>query len=159
MLPKQGSAKQVDALLQQGGTLMLLGDQAAGPKGCWVEFFGRPASCHKAVALFSLVNRAPMMLSYCRRLDRPLHFELGITALFDPQTDETLGVTELTQWYSDQLERMIRGAPGQYWWLHRRWKSRPPRRRRRRPLRRDPPAAAATPTPHRSARPLKTHEP
>ena len=125
ILPKRGSAKQIDALLQQGGTLMLLGDQAAGPNGCWVEFFGRPASCHKAVALFSLVNRAPMMLSYCRRLDRPMQFELGITAVFDPQIDEISGVKELTQWYSEQLEQMIRQAPGQYWWLHRRWKSRP----------------------------------
>ncbi len=61
MLPKRGSAAQLDAILQAGGTMVLLGDQAAGPKGCWVEFFGRPASCHKAVALFSLVNlRAPV---------------------------------------------------------------------------------------------------
>ena len=65
MLEKQGSAVQIDAILRSGGTMVLLGDQSAGPKGVWVQFFGRPASCHKAVALFSLVNRAPMMLASC----------------------------------------------------------------------------------------------
>ena len=40
--------------------LVLLGDQHAGPKGCWVDFFGQPASCHKGVALFTLTSGAPM---------------------------------------------------------------------------------------------------
>lgn len=121
MLPKRGSARQLDAILHAGGTMVLLGDQAAGPKGCWVEFFGRPASCHKAVALFSLVNRAPMLMVYSRRT-RPLHFEIGVTAVFDPLKDEMAGVKPLTRWYNRQLEEMIRRAPEQYWWLHDRWK-------------------------------------
>ena len=124
MLPKQGSAKQIDAILQTGGTMVLLGDQSAGPKGCWVEFFGRPASCHKAVALFSLVNRAPMLLAYSRRI-RPLKFELGVIAEFDPEKDELAGVKPLTQWYNEHLERVIRVTPAQYWWLHNRWKNKP----------------------------------
>jgi KDO2-lipid IV(A) lauroyltransferase len=123
MLPKRGSARQLDAVLASGGTMVLLGDQAAGPKDCWVEFFGRPASCHKAVALFSLVNRAPMLLVYSKRV-RPMQFEIGVNAVFDPLRDEMNGVKPLTQWYSDHLERMIRTAPDQYWWLHDRWKAR-----------------------------------
>ena len=31
-------------------------------------------------------------------------------------------IHELTQWYSDHMESIIREAPEQYWWLHRRWK-------------------------------------
>lgn len=124
MLAKRGTAVQIDAILQAGGTMVLLGDQSAGPKGCWIQFFGRPASCHKAVALFSLVNRAPMLLAYSRRT-RPLHFRIGVAAVFDPQCDEMAGVKPLTQWYNDQLERVIRTAPDQYWWLHNRWKNKP----------------------------------
>ena len=56
ILPKNGSAPQIDALLERGGTLVFLADQHAGPKGCWVDFFGRPASTHKAIGLFSLSN-------------------------------------------------------------------------------------------------------
>ena len=64
-------------MLSSGGILTLLGDQSAGKKACWVSFFGRPASTHKAVALFSLANDAPTMVSYARRLDRPLRYEVG----------------------------------------------------------------------------------
>ncbi len=37
ILPKQGSSAQVQAVLDSGGVLSLLGDQHAGPKGCWSE--------------------------------------------------------------------------------------------------------------------------
>ena len=125
MVPKKGSSKQLDAILSTGGTMVLLADQSAGPKGVFIDFFGRPASCHKAVALYSLVNRAPMLLAYSRRRDRPMQFEIGVTAVFDPLTDECGGVRELTQWYNHHLERTICTAPGQYWWLHNRWKYKP----------------------------------
>ena len=130
MLPKQGSAGAVALLMEQGGVLTVLGDQAAGHKGCWVEFFGRPASAHKAIALLALSHRCPLVVSYSRRLGRPLFYELGVQALADPaESDYNLTtVPELTQWYSDQLEAIVRVAPEQYWWLHRRWKGRPPAR-------------------------------
>ena len=134
---------------------MLLGDQAAAdrravgsnfwptgllPQGGRPVFPGQPGA-HD--------------VSYCRRLDQPLSVRIGDQALFDPQTDEVAGVKELTQWYSEQLERMIRRAPGQYWWLHRRWKSRPAATTAAN--RRDPASAGpATPIPPRLGRPRKT---
>ncbi len=125
ILPKRGSSFQVDQVLSRGGTLMLLGDQAAGPKGCWIEFFGRPASCHKAVALFSLAQNAPIVVAYARRRRRPMQFELGVLGVYDPAHDGRRDVVELSQWYSGLLEDVVRTAPDQYWWLHRRWKEPP----------------------------------
>jgi KDO2-lipid IV(A) lauroyltransferase len=131
ILPKQGSAAQVNAVLQSGGALTLLGDQHAGPKGCWVDFLGRPASCHKALALFTLTSGAPMLVTYAKRTGRPMRFELGLAGVADPAVggEELAGVRELTQWYNHALERVIRSAPEQYWWLHRRWKGAPRQRR------------------------------
>jgi Kdo2-lipid IVA lauroyltransferase/acyltransferase len=131
ILPKTGSAVQIDQLLASGGTLAVLGDQAAGPKGCWVEFFGRPASTNKAIPLFSLANNAPLAVGYARRLDRPLCYEVGFIAVFDPAEcpDQLAAVGPLSQWYCRQLEALIRVAPEQYWWIHRRWKGSPPARR------------------------------
>lgn len=128
ILPKDGSAKQVDAVLRAGGVIALLGDQSAGPKGCWVDFLGRPASCHKAVSLFTLVSGAPLVVAYGKRIGGPLQFELGTTGAVDPRLggDELKGVKPLTQWYNRALERIIRTAPEQYWWVHRRWKGEPP---------------------------------
>jgi KDO2-lipid IV(A) lauroyltransferase len=132
MLPKRGSRDMIQAVLSRGGILTLLGDQAAGEKACWVNFFGRPASTHKAVAAFSLANGAPTMVSSARRLDRALHYEVGPEAICDPRDPEFPfgSIPLLAQWYTDHLENLVRRSPEQYWWLHRRWKGQPPARKR-----------------------------
>lgn len=130
ILPKDGSAVAAQKVLDSGGILTILGDQHAGTKGCWINFLGRPAACHKAIALFTLSANAPMMVNYCRQLDQPLHFEIGCTGVADPlDLPENLrDVTSLTQWYNDRMAEAIGKAPQQYWWLHRRWKEKPVRK-------------------------------
>lgn len=143
MLPKVGSAPQADGVLATGGMLVLLGDQHAGPKGCWVDFMGRPSSCHKALALFTLVSKAPMVAVYCKRTTGPMRFELGMAGLMDPNqpAPELAGVKQLTQWYNQVLEREIRQEMHQYWWVHRRWRDEP---RRKKESAVEQPAEAAT---------------
>lgn len=133
MLPKKGSGTDIQQVLARGGILTLLGDQHAGQRQCWVNFFGKLASTHKAVSVFSLANKAPTMVSYARRLDKILHYEVGPEAICDPgDPNFELGtVPLLAQWYTDHLEALIRRSPGQYWWVHRRWKGEPGVRRKR----------------------------
>jgi len=134
MLSKNDCAEQLATLLEQGATLGLLGDQyATGKKNCWVDFYGRPASTHKAIALLSLMHDAPLAVSYCQRVDGPLRFKGGLLDVADPADPnfDLRSVPALTQWYTKQLERMINRAPEQYWWLHKRWKGTPPLRLRR----------------------------
>ncbi len=127
ILPKNGSAAEISMLLERRGTLSVLADQHAGPKGCWVDFFGQPASTHKAIALFALTNDAPLIVGFGRRLSRPLEYHMGITAQADPRelSPGARGITEITQWFTSALESIIRAAPEQYWWVHRRWKDGP----------------------------------
>lgn len=131
LFDKEGCAPDVDRLLRAGGTLSLLADQHAGDKGCWVEFMGVPASCHKALALFSMSSGAPMVAVFTRRVDRrPMHFESGCVAVADPQNDPSgncASVESLTRWYNQQLADTVRPSVEQYWWLHRRWRTPPPR--------------------------------
>jgi len=122
IIPKNGGYDQIAPVLARGGTMAFLADQYAGRKGCWVEFFGRPASAHKAIALLSLDSDAPIAVSAAWRLDQPLHFQFDTHATLDPRQPEAAGVREVTQWYTQRLEETIRWAPEQYWWLHRRWK-------------------------------------
>jgi len=138
MLPKHGSSQQIEELLAAGGTLVLLGDQHAGEGACWVEFFGRRASTHKAVALFTLAGNAPTLTGCVYRVGRPMHFELRVAEVVDPADSQfSLGsIPLLTQWYTRCLEELIRQAPGQYWWLHRRWREERNNGRRRRDRRR-----------------------
>jgi KDO2-lipid IV(A) lauroyltransferase len=133
ILPKEGSAGAVEQVLKQGGILALLGDQNAGRKGCWVEFFGRPASSHKGIALFTLASGAPTIFCFARRGKKPLSQTMGTTANLDPATmdGEMRTVTGITQWYTRLLEATIREAPEQYWWIHRRWRDYKPRPKRK----------------------------
>jgi Kdo2-lipid IVA lauroyltransferase/acyltransferase len=134
ILPKDHGAGQADEVLATGGILALVGDQHAGRRGCVVDFLGRPASCHKAVALFALLNKAPTMVITCTRTDRPMHFTMGMDDLVDPAENppECESVEGLTQWYNRALEARIREVPDQYWWLHDRWKDLKPRKREER---------------------------
>lgn len=128
MLPKQGSSLDIQQLLADNGTLAILGDQYAGPKGCWVDFLGRPASYHKSIGLFSLTNNAPLATCYARRLGEPLRFEIGLASVFDPTSPASVtpDLAGITQWYNDVLETVVRRDAEQYWWVHRRWKGTPP---------------------------------
>ncbi len=124
ILPKQGSATQVQELLENNGVLGLLGDQAAGPKGCRANFFDRQIFCHKAIALFALVNKAPLLVTTTCRTNGPMKFEITLEEQHDPShPNRELGnAREVTQWYCQLLEGAIRRRPEQYWWVHRLWK-------------------------------------
>ncbi|MCP4888734.1 MAG: lipid A biosynthesis acyltransferase [Planctomycetaceae bacterium] len=130
MVDKQGCAPTVERRLQEGGMLSLLADQHAGSKGCWVDFLGVPASCHKALSLFTLTSSAPMLVAGTRRTDKPMQFEFFCTGVADPQDDPEgicRSVNTLTAWYNQRLAEVIEEGVEQYWWLHRRWRTPPPR--------------------------------
>ncbi|WP_153558424.1 lysophospholipid acyltransferase family protein [Roseimaritima sediminicola] len=133
MVDKNGCAPEVDRHLSAGGVLTLLADQHGGERGCWVDFLGHPASCHKGLALFSLTSQAPMMVAYTRRCDGPMRFDQGLHGVVDPAdgTETTGGVRPLTAWYNDRLGEVVMRAPEQYWWLHRRWRPKPQRVRKK----------------------------
>ena len=67
-----------------------------------------------------------------------MHFEMRVADLVDPaDADFKLGsIPLLTQWYTRGLEDLIRIAPDQYWWLHRRWREQKNNGRARRERRR-----------------------
>lgn len=136
MVDKEGCAPAVDRHLQQGGILSLLADQHAGEKGCWVDFMGSPASCHKALSLFSLTSAAPMVVVATRRRHQmPMQFEVETSGWVDPAAEPAdpaaESVTSLTEWYNRRLAEAVSKSVEQYWWLHRRWRTPPDRVARR----------------------------
>jgi Kdo2-lipid IVA lauroyltransferase/acyltransferase len=133
LIPKTGGYDQMLAVLREGGVLSFLADQDAGQRGMFVEFFGRPASTHKAIALLAIEHNAPVVVGYARRIGPGFRYEVGCEALIEPE--EWTGTADdarlLTQRYTAALERVIRRDPEQYLWLHRRWKHQPKPRGRR----------------------------
>lgn len=122
MIPKKGGFDQILEVMNNQGTMTFLADQHAGEKGCWVDFFGREASTHKAIALLAIQHDSPVAVGYAIRGAQPLQYSLQLEGITAPR--EHAGVKELTTWYTNRIEDAIRRAPDQYWWLHRRWKER-----------------------------------
>jgi KDO2-lipid IV(A) lauroyltransferase len=136
LIPKKGGFDQMVEVLESGKLLSFLADQDAGARGMFVDFFGRPASTHKAIALLAIEHTAPIVVGYARRIGPGFRYEVGCDELIDPA--ELTGTADdaqlLTQRYTTAIERFIRRDPEQYLWLHRRWKNQPKPRKGKAPV-------------------------
>ncbi|HUU32383.1 MAG TPA: lipid A biosynthesis acyltransferase, partial [Phycisphaerae bacterium] len=99
------------------------------------DFFGRKASAYKSIAYLALEENVPIFVGGAyRTLDRPayrtgrFHYRIVmIDAIYPDAYPRSLdGAMAITQRYTAALERLVRLAPDQYLWVHRRWKTRPP---------------------------------
>jgi Kdo2-lipid IVA lauroyltransferase/acyltransferase len=128
ILAKKGEFDQIQALLAGGGVIATLADQDAGPRGLFVDFFGRPASTHKAVALMALQFGAVLMVVGVPKVREPMVYRVELADVIDPAeyAGRPDAARAITQRYTAALEQLVRRHPEQYFWLHRRWKHQPP---------------------------------
>jgi KDO2-lipid IV(A) lauroyltransferase len=79
-------------------------------------------------ALLARKTGAPLLPAFVRRLpEDPTHHVLQChpAILPDPALDEATDLLRMTQAFTDLLEAEIRADPGQWMWMHERWKHRP----------------------------------
>jgi KDO2-lipid IV(A) lauroyltransferase len=141
VIAKKDDFDRLTAVLRAGGKVATLADQDAGLRGVFVDFFGRPASTHKAVALMAIEFDAVVVVTGVPRVDRAgrpaarppagmggTYYAVEVEDVIDPReyADRPDAVKAITQRYTAALERLIRRHPEQYLWLHRRWKHQPP---------------------------------
>ena len=116
------SLKPVVYAIKKGHIVGLVSDQNGGEQGVFVDFFGRAASTPPGAALLALRFQAPIFVAALIRTG-PGRFR-GIireVPVYDKDTAQSL-----TQRYTTMLEEIIRAHPEQYFWMHKRWKTRPP---------------------------------
>lgn len=127
VIAKKGATEEVIEVLEKHGAVGFVADQNAGSKGLFVDFFGRKASTYKSIGLLAMEYQVPVVVGYARRLGKRFRFQIGMQDIIWPadwkQQDDPLRY--ITQRYTKALEEVVRKDPGQYWWIHRRWKSRP----------------------------------
>jgi lauroyl/myristoyl acyltransferase len=113
--------------LAAGDIILFPFDQhAAGRDGIEVDFFGHPAGTFRSLALIARATGAPVVpASTWREPDgrHVLRFEEALTTIECEDYDEE--TRRNTRAYNAVLERLILRHPEQWWWMHRRWKSRP----------------------------------
>jgi KDO2-lipid IV(A) lauroyltransferase len=127
VLDKSVDYPRIKDILSRCGNLGMVGDQDAGPRGLFVDFFGRPASTFKSIALLSLEYGAPILVLGAARVGHPMQYRIYFEDIILPEdyaarSDAARAITER---YTAALERMVRRHPEQYFWLHRRWKHQP----------------------------------
>ncbi len=102
----------------------ILVDQDAGMDGTFVNFFGKPASTPKGPAAFALKTKAAVFMMSCIKTESGRHKIVFEEIPVDsPDPDDP--VKDITQRYTAVLEKHIRMHPDHYFWMHRRWKTRP----------------------------------
>ncbi len=110
-------------ILKHGDILALMIDQHASRRGMRVDFLGRPASTHTAVALLHLVSKVPLYFGYCRRVGRGKYEFKAIGPLkHQPTGNKEADIKHVLETLNTELEKAIREDPTQYLWAHRRWK-------------------------------------
>jgi KDO2-lipid IV(A) lauroyltransferase len=127
IIAKKGATGDVVEVIEAKGAVGFVADQNAGSKGIFVDFFGRKASTYKSIGLLAMQYDVPVVIGYSRRVDDQFKFAIGAQDIIYPDDWKTQDdpLRYITQRYTKALEDAIRADPGQYWWVHRRWKTRP----------------------------------
>jgi KDO2-lipid IV(A) lauroyltransferase len=125
LVSTHGGVKEVFKALKAGRWVAIAADQDAGRHGVFVPFFGRLASTAEGVARLALQTGAPVFVATISRRPDGRHRLVFEPPRFPSGPADETSVTELTAWHTALLEHRIREAPEQYFWLHRRWKTRP----------------------------------
>lgn len=123
IVPMEFAVREVLRTLQQGDFVVIAADQSAAKESIAVNFFGRLVPTFAGPAVFSLKTGAPILMGLVTRQEDgtySLRFvEIPRDDLKEYNED---AVAELTQRHVAMAESMIRDHPGQWLWMHRRWK-------------------------------------
>ena len=128
LISKDGSLLRVfKALKRQESVVMLLDQNVGWHKGVFVDFFGRRACTSYGLAFIALKTNAPVVPVFVVRDADGAGFtaEIGPEIPLIKTGDHQKDLEENTQRYNDALEAVIRRHPDQWFWVHRRWKTRP----------------------------------
>lgn len=129
---------RIPEALAAGALVALVADQDAGSRGVFVPYLGREASTFRGPAYLSLRTGAPLVFGLLVRegtgyrgvvepvpapeADAPSGAGADVEARPDARAEAE---AELTRRWVGRLEAAVRRWPGQYFWFHRRWKTRP----------------------------------
>jgi KDO2-lipid IV(A) lauroyltransferase len=128
MIPKKHAMRNVLKCLEnKEGVGMLLDQDAGSSGGVFADFFGRPACTNKGLALLALKTEAPVIPAFIARNGLNFQIEYGKEIPLVKTGDKSKDVVATTRHYNEIIEEFVRRYPEQWFWVHRRWKSKPPR--------------------------------
>jgi KDO2-lipid IV(A) lauroyltransferase len=127
IIPKQRAMRRVMAAIKKNKVVGILLDQNVDwYEGVFVNFFGRWACTNKGLALMAIKTGTPVIPAFsvrqrggCYRIFFEKEIKLIRTG------DKTRDLEDNTALFTSIIEKYIRRYPDQWFWFHRRWKTRP----------------------------------
>ena len=124
VVSKRDAARVLLKTLRSGGLVGILADQRARPPDAVVvPFFGRPAATTSSIARLVAKTGALVLPAVCLRTG-PGRYRYVFSEPFDAMLlpPEEREVEPLTARLTALVESQVRQAPGQWLWLHDRWR-------------------------------------
>jgi len=126
LFPLHNALDGVSQALEQGNLIGLLMDQNVGRKrGVFIDFFGRKACANPGLSKLALQTGAPVIPVFIYREKGKFIFEIQPELPLIKTGDITNDILKNTQIQNITIEKIVRRYPEQWFWVHRRWKTRP----------------------------------
>lgn len=127
-LDKRTALMPALTLLRSGGNLGVLPDlNTQEREGVFVPFFGKLACTTSGVAVLAMrTNAIVVLLSAPWDKKKKKYVITADAALeFEKSGDRKQDLVDFTARFTKEIENVIRRNPEQWFWIHRRWKTRP----------------------------------
>lgn len=126
VIPKNRAMRKLLKSLSQNGIIGILLDQnVTHTEGFFVDFFGTPACTNKGPAILAAASGAAVVPTFIVRSGMKHKIVIGKGVKLANTGDKEKDAFENTARCTKVIEDMIRKHPEQWFWVHRRWKTRP----------------------------------
>ncbi len=126
VIPKRKAMRRLLSTLSKNGLVGILLDQnVTRSEGVFVDFFGAPACTNKGPALLAAASGAAVLPVFTVRRGGKHRVIFKEEVKLQETGDKDHDVRENTALLTGIIEDMIREYPEQWFWVHRRWKTRP----------------------------------
>ncbi|MCI0452176.1 MAG: lysophospholipid acyltransferase family protein [Candidatus Latescibacteria bacterium] len=123
IITRSVALRKVLQALTERQFVAMLPDQDARKGGVMVDFLGRPASTVRGPALFAIRRNCAILPVFMSRTGSRHLMTVEEPLYPRPLENEDDVVRDLTQRYTDRITARVRMHPDEYFWPHRRWKT------------------------------------
>lgn len=123
IIPKKNALFLLQKTLQKGTSIGMLPDQST-MKGMLIDFFGRPATTTPVPAILAITYNRPIVVTAACRAGKGRYEGFVSDPIWPGSYDSEKGeIRRITEEMTRAMEAIIRKYPGQYLWMHNRWKT------------------------------------
>jgi len=121
---KSNAGFPVIRALKKNRIVAFVADQDAGKNGLFLKFLGRSASTAQGPARYAISNNSPALIFTGIKEGNTFKIFISQSLNFDYNKNNLKSaVTNNTSVWTKKIEEYIKKYPEQYFWMHRRWKS------------------------------------